>query len=431
MTATPPARPPAPLDAVIPAVPSKSETHRVLIAAALARGESTIEAPLVADDTRATLDGLAALGVEVRVESARWHVRGTAGRLPGGARLWMGGSGTSLRLLSAVAAMGERASTLDGTPRLRERPLGELVVALRELGAVADVRGVGGQLPLVAGGRLPRGGTVTLRAERSSQFASALLLIAPRLALGLDLHLLPPAVSLPYVDMTIATLREFGVDVARPGEWQFRVRPTEFAGRRLRVGGDHSAASYFLAAAAVATGRVRVEGLDPASAQPDARFAALLERAGCTVLRGDHWVEVRADRRPRALDVDLGDCPDLVPTVAVLMMFAEGPSCLRGVAHLRHKESDRLSVLEHNLRTFGCPARARRDRLEIHPSGAELHGGVVRTASDHRIAMAFAVAALRVPGVEFDDADCVTKSNPDFWSAWSALGSIANRTSPG
>lgn len=412
-----------PLDSSIEAPPSKSVTHRALVTAALAAGDSRIDNPLDADDTRVTRAGLEQLGIEVSDVTGGWTVHGLGGRIPGGGRLDLADSGTSLRLLLALAALGERPSGLDGSPRLRERPVQELAVALERLGASVSLSDTPGGIPARAGGRAPRGGSVDVRSDRSSQFASALLSIGCRLPGGLDLRMSSPAVSLPYVELTAAVLRDFGGGVERPETLHWRVRPGRLGPRSYRVEGDHSSASYFLAAPCFAGGRVLVRGLDPSSRQPDARLSDLLEAAGVEVSRTATGIETRTrGGRLRAFDVDLAEAPDLAPTMAALALVADGPCRLRGLAHLRIKESDRLAVLADNLRALGRQARATESALEIAAAGtARADPVVIRTASDHRIAMAFAVAGLAIAGIEIDDADCVSKSNPWFWDQLEAL----------
>jgi len=412
-----------PLEGVLSAAPSKSLTHRGLVAAALADGRSVIQNPLDADDTRVTLMGLQALGLRVECSANAWAVEGCGPALPGGGALQLAESGTSMRFLVALAVLGQEPSTLDGSPRLRERPLDELVHALGVLGGRIEATPGGGGLPVRAGGAPPVGGSVSVPAGRSSQFASALLLIASRLGQGLDLTLEPPAVSLPYIELTVSVLEAFGVRVERPAPLRWRVSPGAYAAREYRVEGDHSSASYFLAAAAIVGGCVKMEALSPRSAQADARLGRLMADAGCEVATGEEWVQVRGGRSYRGFDLDMGAAPDLVPTVAVLAMFADGPSVLRGIEHLRIKESDRLETIASNLRRLGCDARAIDDRLEIRPDPSGYRGAVIETASDHRMAMAFAVAGLMIGGVVIDDPACVSKSNAGFWTQLEALTS--------
>lgn len=404
------------------AVPSKSATHRALVVAALATGRSLIQNPLHADDTRITREGLRALGVRVEECADGWEIQGAVP--PGGGRIELGESGTSFRFLVALAALGRAPSFLNGKPRLRERPIRELTAGLSALGGNVQLPAEPASLPITAGGRPLRGGRVRLPAGRSSQFASALLLIGSRLPSGLELELVPPVVSLPYVRMTLDVLRDFGVDVAEIGPTHWTVGPTDYPGRRFRIEGDHSSASYLLAAPALVGGQVRVDGLRPASAQPDARLGALLRGLGCRVRTGDTWIEVEGDGVLTPFDLDMAEAPDLVPTLAVLALAADGPCVLRGIAHLRWKESDRLEALARNLSALGRPAEAVEDRLEIGGRSRQALGAgvtLIRTCSDHRMAMAFALAGLRVPGIVVDDADCVTKSNPGFWAQFDGL----------
>jgi len=409
-----------PLDARVRVPGSKSVTHRALVAAALARGRSVLRNPLDADDTRVTAAGLAALGIAVDRSGTDWTVEGGGGRVPGGGDLELGQSGTSMRFLAAVAALGDRPSTLDGHPRLRERPMEELYAALRAVGASIEPPEGGTSLPVRIGAGRARGGAVSMAGGRSSQFASALLLIGARLGPGIEVTIRPPAVSLPYVEVTVRVLREFGVPVAVEG-LHYRVAKCEYPGRDLVVEGDHSSASCLLAAAAIVGGRVRVDGVRADSAQPDARMVAILDRLGCDVRAGRDHVEVVGRGAVPGFDEDLGEAPDLTPAVAALAAFAEGPCRLTGIAHLRLKESDRLAVLARNLRALGRAADTRDDALVVAGPAGELRGAHIVTEGDHRMAMAFAVVGLRVPGTAIDDPACVAKSFPDFWKEFEAL----------
>lgn len=415
-----------PPNAVFRVVPSKSMTHRALVASALARGTSELVEPLDSDDTRRTLSGLTALGFRVGSESGLWTVEGLAGEVPGGGEIYLGESGTTCRFLTALAALGDRPSRLDGSSRLRDRPLVELVEALDRIGADIRPDGTSGGLPLRAGGVAPRGGAVAVRSERSSQFASALLLVAARLPEGLEVDMGPRPVSWPYVSMTLDVLRAFGIGVESLSLTRHRVAPSDYAAIRYRVEGDHSAAAYFLLAAAVCGGRVRMDGLDPRSSQADARFGEILQGAGVTIRCGDRWVEAEGGAPIQGLEVDLADAPDLLPTVAVLALFARGPSRISGLAHARLKESDRLDAVADGLRSVGRVVVAGADSLEVEASRAAARGAVIRTRSDHRIAMAFAVAGLGIPGIVIDDAGCVSKSYPRFWDDFARLGSAQN-----
>ncbi len=409
------------ITAALEAVPSKSVTHRALIAAALG-GTTRIEGALAADDTRVTIEGLRSLGIPARRSAEAWIVEGGGGSIPGGGRIDLLESGTSFRFLTAVAALGARPSRLDGARRLRERPIGDLARVLEQLGATVEVD-PGGGLPLTIGGSALRGGCrVSVAGDRSSQFASALMLIGCRLPGGLEVAIEPPAVSLPYVEITEQVLGSFGVPIERISTLGWRVPEAIPRADLYRVEGDHSSASYFLAAAAIVGGSVRVHGIRPDSRQPDSRLADLLGQMGCEVEAGSDFVAVTGSGRLQPFDLEMSGAPDLAPTVAVLGAFADGPSTIRGIGHLRHKESDRLELLAKNLTALGRPALARDDRLEIGARRA-FRPATIETRSDHRMAMAFAVAGLAIEGVVIDDADCVAKSNPEFWRQFAELTS--------
>lgn len=410
-----------PVDADFLATPSKSATHRALVAAAVAQGVSEIRGPLDAADTRRTLEGLRGLGVRVDERDRDWIVHGTAGAIPGGGSIDLGASGTSARFLAALATLGARSSLLDGSSRLRERPMEELIEALSALGATVDTAG-GSSFPLRAGGSSVRGGSIVLSGARSSQFASALLLAAPAFEQGLRLEVAPPRVSFSYVRLTVEILEAFGGLVATEGEAGFAVPPQRLRSTSLSIEGDYSSASYPLAAAAILGGRVRVRGLRAETAQPDARFLRDLATLGCRVDADRSGVVVEGTGRVPAFSWDLADAPDLAPTAAVLALFAEGPCALSGLRHLTLKESDRLAVLKDNLNRLGACAAVDDGTLSIvpPPRGAA-HGGTITVADDHRIAMAFAIAGLCVPGVTIDDPGAVAKSYPRFWEDFAAL----------
>jgi 3-phosphoshikimate 1-carboxyvinyltransferase len=410
-----------PLDGDFLATPSKSATHRALVAAAIADGPSEIRGPLASDDTRRTVDGLRRLGVRIDERQDAWVVEGTAGDIPGGGTIDLGASGTSARFLTALAALGGSPSMLDGSIRLRERPMDELVQALVALGAIVEASN-GAGFPLRAGGSRVLGGAVALSGARSSQFASALLLAAPAFRQGLRLEVAPPLVSFPYVRLTVEMLETFGAKVETDGETIFRVPPQRLRGATLQIEGDHSSGSYLLAAAAIVGGRVRVRGLRADSAQPDARFLDDLSALGCRVDSDSVGVVVEGSSRVPPFAWDLTDAPDLAPTAAVLALFAEGPCALYGLQHLTLKESDRLEVLRENLSRMGARVEVAGGTLSIvPPPRGECRAGTIRVANDHRIAMAFAIAGLAVPGVTIDEPDVVKKSYPAFWEDLAAL----------
>lgn len=269
------------------------------------------------------------------------------------------------------------------------------------------------------------GGTVGLRSDRSSQFASALLLIGGCLPQGLVIEVEPPVVSGRYVELTAGVLREFGGEVQPHGDHGWRVGRGALRARDYPIEGDWSSSSYFLAAPALVGGRVRVRNLASTSVQPDRGFVNLLRLIGCSVREGVGWVEVSGSGHVPGFECDLRETPDLAPTVAVLALFARGASTLSGLDHLRHKESDRLEGLCRNLNRLGRPARVEGGSLLVAASASALRAGTVETQGDHRMAMAFALARLGLPGLHIDAPCVVAKSYPDFWSQWERISQRA------
>jgi len=405
---------------------SKSIAQRALVLAALAVGESRLVGAPRNADVETLAAALRALGIGIDREGAAGEilaVRGCAASLPGGDReVDAGENGTALRTLIALAALRRDSTRIAGAPH---RPVGPLLAALRSLGARID----GERPPLVVRGAI-RGGEVAVESSLSSQFATALLLVAPALPLGLVIDA-PGLVSRPYLGLTAALVRAFRASAeidsipregASRGVLRVRVPSAILRGRTLAIEPDASAAAFPLAAAAITGGDVAVPGLGRGSLQGDIRFADLLAEMGCAVEVGEERIRVRGGAL-RAIDVDLADTPDLAPPLAAVAAFANGRSTLRGIAHLRHKESDRLAVLAAGLAALGFAARAGRDSLEID-GGAPGRGAVVDPAGDHRMAMAFAVIGARVPGVMIRDPGCVAKSDPDFFDRLDGLLSV-------
>ncbi|HEX5043181.1 MAG TPA: 3-phosphoshikimate 1-carboxyvinyltransferase [Candidatus Polarisedimenticolaceae bacterium] len=406
---------------VLRAPASKSATHRALVLAALASGRSHLRGPLVAEDTEATRRGLGALGVEVERSEDGWLVQGTGGRFEGGVFLDAVGSGTTLRFLTALAALGRRPSRLGGVPRLAERPIEPLLQALRALGGhAARLPASGGEPFLEVGGRPLAGGQVVVDASASSQFASALLAIAPRLDGGLEITLRGNAVSLPYLALTAQMLGRFGAPVQEEPP-RFRVPATSLRAVDLEIEGDWSSGAYLLTAAILGGGAVTVERLRSDSRQADTAIVSLLRQCGGHVRVEDHGTTAQGTGSISGFEVDLRQAPDLAPTAAVLALCSVEGSLLRGVAQLRGKESDRLETIAEALTLLGRSVHLAPDLLIVEPSTEPLRPGRIRTHGDHRIAMAFALLTLRVPGVEVDDPACVTKSYPDFWRDLAAI----------
>lgn len=408
-----------PIDAAVEAPPSKSLTIRALAAASLAAGRSALRRPLLSDDTEAMVRALGMLGIQVHRRADSLLVEGEGGRiLTPGQPLDLGNAGTPLRLLTALCCLGRGRFVVDGSPRMRQRPVGDLLDALASLGVDAIAMHGDGCPPveLVASG-FP-GGRARLRGSASSQFVSALLMTAPYGRRDLDLRIDGSLVSRPYVDLTIGVMEAFGARVEREGYARFVVPAGQrYQARVHPVEGDASSASYFFAAAAITGGRVTVTGIPADSRQGDLVMLDLLERMGCRVVRGPEGLTVSGGDLI-GLDADLSDAPDLVPTIAAVAMFATGATTLRGVEHLRIKESDRIEASADGVRAMGATATTEPGLLRIHPPAqgrAGLRGAAIDPRDDHRIAMAFAVAGLVVDGVIILDPSCVSKSFPDFF----------------
>jgi 3-phosphoshikimate 1-carboxyvinyltransferase len=410
-----------PLRGEVRAPPSKSVTNRALLLAALARGDSILRRPLEADDTLFMAGALAKLGIAVEsAPDGTLHVAGAGGGLPAlKAELFLGNAGTAMRFLAAAVTLGSGTYLLDGEPRMRQRPLGDLVAALRQLGIRPEFPGRDGYPPVALSGGPLRGGRVTLRADRSSQFASALLMVAPCTAGGLDVRLEGSLVSAPYVDLTLGLMARFGGPTVESRPGGYRVPGGGgYRGTDLTIEGDASSAAALLSAAAVTGGKVTVTALPADSCQPDRRFAELLGEMGCRVTRRRDAVELQG-KPLRGIRADVGSCPDVTPVLAAAALFADGPTRIAGAPHLRLKESDRISDLAAELGKLGARVDEHDDGLTVHPG--PLHGARVDPHRDHRLAMAFAVVGLRVEGVEIENPGCVAKSFPDFFEVLDSL----------
>ena len=405
------------LDAVVTLPGSKSLTNRALVCAALAEGTSVLVNALHADDTEAMAEGLGALGVGVEPEwgSGRITVEGCAGRPAADvalvdARL----SGTTARFLLPVAGLGDGLRRVDAANRMRERPMGEALDAVRALGAEVRDAGAPGHLPVeVIGGTLA-GGEVAVRGDVSSQFLSGLLLAAPAMRTGLTVRLVGDLVSQPYVDMTIAVMAAFGATVERPDEHTWVVEPQTYRAATYTIEPDASAASYCFAAAALLAGRVTVAGLGTTSLQGDLGFVDLLARMGATVEVGDEATTVTGSRELLGIDADLAHLSDTAQTLAVVAAFAEGPTRVGGIGFIRGKETDRIRAVVTELRRLGVEAEEEPDGFVVRPG--PLRPATVETYDDHRMAMSFALAGLRSPGVQISDPGCVAKTFPGYWT---------------
>ena len=410
---------PGPLEATVEVPGSKSLTNRYLVLAALADRPSVVHGALSSRDTELMADALTALGARVRTAGTSWHVDPIpAGGAGSAAQVDCGLAGTVMRFLPPVAALGSGPVTFDGDEQARSRPMAPVLTALRALDVRVEDEGRG-TLPFTVRGPA-RGGSVDLDASASSQFVSALLLVAARLPGGLLIrHTGASLPSLPHIEMTIAVLRESGVrvDDSRPFIWQ--VDPGPITGREVRVEPDLSNAAPFLAAALVAGGTVRVPGWPTATTQPGALLPDLLTRMGGTVRREGDALVAHGTGAVHGLDVDLHDASELAPTIAALATLADSPSRLRGIGHIRGHETDRLAALAAEITRVGGQAEQTTDGLVITPR--PLRAATWQTYHDHRMATAGALVGLRVPGVEVVDIATTRKTLPDFVGMWDTL----------
>ncbi len=398
------------------APPSKSYTIRGLMCAALADGESEIAHPLVSDDTRAAVNVLRQVGARIRADGEGWHVSGGRFHEPDG-ELFCGESAATLRFMTAIASLIPGECRLTAAPSLARRPVEPLLGALRQLGV--DCSAPGGAPPVVVEGGGLRGGGVALPGDVSSQFVSALLLVAPLAGEKVNISLTTPLESKPFLLMTIDCLEKFGIGVeASPDLRELAVARQGYQPARYNVEGDWSSASYLLALGAVA-GEVTVENIDPLSRQGDRVIVDFLKDMGAPVRVGRGSVTVSRSGL-RAIEADLSDCIDLLPTVAVLAAVAEGTSRFTGVERARLKESDRVSAVKAGLAGMGIAVADTGNALTI--TGAKPRGAVIDSRADHRIAMAFAIPGLLTGETIIDNGECVAKTFPRFWDVLKGLG---------
>jgi 3-phosphoshikimate 1-carboxyvinyltransferase len=399
---------------------SKSISNRVLLLAALSEGPTRIRDLLDADDTRVMLDALEHLGV--RIDHDTTTVHGVSGVFPvKSAQLDLGNAGTAFRPLTAVLALSKGEYRLSGTRRMLERPIADLVDALRDLGAQIDYLGEAGFPPLATRAGTVRRRSVRVRGDVSSQYLSALLMAAPLAGAETRIEVEGELISKPYVEITLNLMRRFGVEVARDGWRSFTVPARRYASPgEIRVEGDASSASYFLAAGAIGGGPVRVEGVGRGSIQGDVRFVEVLEKMGAKVSMGDDWIEVQGGGKLKPIDADLNHIPDAAMTAAAAALFADGPSAIRNIGSWRVKETDRIAAMAKELRKLGARVEEGADFLRITPP-ARLSPATLDTYDDHRMAMSLSLAAFGGVRVRINDPGCVAKTFPEYFDALAGI----------
>ncbi len=398
---------------------SKSITNRALILAALADGVTTLTGILDSHDTRVMVESLRRLGFDLQQDISRDRcvVSGRGGDIPArAAELWLENSGTSIRFLTSLCALGHGAFRLDGSERMRQRPIGDLIRALRQLGTDVHCQSESGECPPVvihgAAGRLT-GGTAAVPGSISSQFLSSLLMAGPACSRGMQLNVLGDLVSVPYVTMTVQMMRAFGATVDCTEDLRrFSIEPRPYVSRTYEIEPDASAASYFFAAAAITGGSVTVTGLSRGALQGDAGFVDALVQMGCIADWQPDRVTITG-RTLQGIELDMNAISDTAQTLAAVAVFASSPTTIRNVAHMRHKETDRISAVVAELHRAGIQAQELTDGFRILPGSPG--PAEILTYDDHRMAMSFSLLGLRAPGIRILDPGCTAKTYPNFF----------------
>ena len=353
------------------------------------------------------------VGVQQDLDAKTIDIAGCGGRpATNEADLWLENSGTSIRFLTALCCLGEGTFRLDGNSRMRERPIGDLVEAMRPLGVELDCELETNCPPVVVKASGLAGGSTTVAGSISSQYLSAMLMAVPCAKSPVEINVSGELVSKPYVDMTLGVMAQFGVEVQCREHRQFRIEPQAYRGTQYDIEPDASAASYMFAAAAVTGGEVTVEGLNQYALQGDGRFVEALEQMGCGVSYGDDSITVRGGELT-GIDIDMNAISDTAQTLAVVALFANGPTRIRNVAHMRHKETDRVFALVEEIRRMGVEAEEHDDGLTVHPG--PISPATIQTYDDHRMAMSFALTGLKTDGIRIADPGCTAKTYPEFF----------------
>jgi 3-phosphoshikimate 1-carboxyvinyltransferase len=423
-----------PLNATVHVPGSKSLTNRALLIASLADGTTRLTNAIFSDDSRYFANALQTLGFNVQLDesSHEMTITGLGGRIPAKkAELFIGNAGTAARFLTAFLTLGHGEYILDGEPRMRERPIGDLVEALTQLGAklspastdnwslVTDYSNICPPIKIVANG-LP-GGKTKIAGDISSQFLSALLMVAPYAQSPIEIELTTDLNSKPYVDMTVSIMKNFGLEVERNGYKRFTIHPASYLPiTNYPIESDASAASYFFAAPAICGGTVKVENISRKSVQGDIAFLGVLKQMGCTVTETDNCLLVTGPSELHGIDVDMRDIPDTAQTLAAIAPFADSPTRIRGIASARVKETDRVHATCVELDRLGVRVEEHEDGMTIHPVG-KMRPAVIQTYNDHRMAMAFSLIGLRFDGVTIENPSCVSKTFPNYFDVLKQL----------
>ncbi|MBI1802857.1 MAG: 3-phosphoshikimate 1-carboxyvinyltransferase [Ignavibacteriae bacterium] len=411
-------RPTTRINASVEVPPSKSYTNRALIVSALADGASTLINPSPSEDSEYLIAALKEFGVGVKKENHRVHIQGTGGSLTVPSKeIFIGNAGTAMRFLSTFACLAQGDTTITGDERMQLRPINDLLDALRMSGIRCSSKN--GCPPVTIHGGTFNGNRIDVHSTISSQFLSSLLLSAPYTKRPASIHVKGQLSSLPYINISLHVMRSFGAEIDFSDFSIFHVSNKErYIGREFHIESDASAATYFLAAAAITGGRIVVKKLSPESLQGDVKFIDVLSDMGCIVTKHEESLEVRGGKL-RGIDVDMNHLPDCVPTLAVVAAFADGPTTISNIGQLQFKESNRLHAIATELMRIGAKVEVLDDGLVIIPQ--PLHGATIETYNDHRIAMSFAIAGLRVNAIGIKNPTCVSKSFPNFWEEFKKI----------
>ena len=411
-----------PLHATVRIPGSKSLTNRALLIASLAHGTTRLTNALFSDDSRYFAKAIQTLGFEVQLDEAdsEMIITGLSGKIPAHkGKLFIGNAGTAARFLTAFLTLGNGEFIIDGDSRMRERPIGDLVSALAELGAILEATNNCPPVKIIASGL--SGGKTKITGNISSQFLSALLMVAPYAREPIEISLSTELNSKPYVDMTLAIMCDFGVEVERNRYQSFKIPITNYESRiTYSIESDASATSYFFAAPAICGGTVHVENISRKSKQGDIAFLDVLGQMGCIIREGENFIEVTGTQSLNGIDVNMGDIPDTAQTLAAVAPFANMPTRIRGIASARLKETDRIHATCSELRRLGVQVDEHEDGMTIYPCKNFLPA-TIQTYNDHRMAMAFSLIGLRVPGVIIENPACVSKTFPNYFEVLKTL----------
>jgi|TARA_Y100000310_G_scaffold22431_1_gene21526 3-phosphoshikimate 1-carboxyvinyltransferase len=396
---------------------SKSYTNRALLVSALANGKSIIRNPLISDDTKYMISALREFGIKIIRKINYFEVYGTSGKIKTPKKgIFVRNTGTAMRFLTGFASLAKGRVILTGDKSMQKRPIQDLLSGLKKLGV--NTRSKNKCPPVTINGGNFIGGKTNLQGAKSSQYLSSILMAAPYAKNNVEVDVVN-LTSKPYIDVTLDVMKEFGVKVINKNYRKFIVKINQkYKAKKYAVEGDASSASYFFGAAAITKGKVKVKNINPKSVQGDVHFADVLEKMGCKVKKGKNFIELKGGNL-RGVSVDMNNMPDTVQTLGVVACFAKGNTIITNIGNLRKKETDRIKALATELRKIGAKVRELKGGLLIKPN--KLHGAEIKTYNDHRMAMSFAIAGLRINDIKIQNPDCVAKSFPNFWEKFEEL----------